>query len=129
MKIISQINNFITKLLIVISPRLGTAIIQDSKSKTYYEIGRNSKCYCESGEKYKNCHLLLNEKKGKKAVFYFDSNGEKKVKVFKGSNLDIPVQNTFNETDIGVAAGNPNGYCFEVKTFYNNGHRCTTLKK
>jgi hypothetical protein len=109
MRLISLINNILTRLLIVLSPRLGSAINQDSKNRTYYEIGRNSKCYCESGKKYKHCHLLLNEKKGKKAVFYIDSNGEKKVKTFKGTNLNIPVQNTFNETDIGVAAGNPRG--------------------
>jgi methionyl aminopeptidase len=31
------------------------------------EIGRNDRCYCGSGKKYKNCHLAEDEKRGRGA--------------------------------------------------------------
>ncbi|MBC36040.1 MAG: hypothetical protein CL663_08380 [Bacteroidetes bacterium] len=68
-----------------------------SKMLSYYSLGRNSKCYCDSGKKYKQCHLVGDEKKNKVAIFEVDQNGNKKVKLFKKGKVSVNVQGVFAE--------------------------------
>ena len=71
---------------------------------TYYSMGRNSKCYCDSGKKYKQCHLVGDEKKNKVAIVALDQDGNKKVKYFKKGNVKVPVYNTFSEVEVALGS-------------------------
>jgi len=52
-------------------------------SKEHVEIRRNEPCFCNSGRKFKNCHLSSVEKKGQIALYEFDKKTKKKeVKIY-----------------------------------------------
>ena len=76
----------------------------NNKKRNYEKIERNSYCYCNSGKKYKYCHLLKNEKRGKVAVKYLDSKGTEKIKLFTRQKFNIEVKNTFTEVEVGSGA-------------------------
>jgi hypothetical protein len=70
----------------------------------YKEFERNSICYCNSGKKYKQCHLIRNEKQGKVATKYTDRNGKEKIRIFSKEKFNIEVKNTFSEIDVAMGA-------------------------
>lgn len=69
------------------------------------EFERNDKCYCESGKKYKNCHLIKLQKKGKIALYSLDNNGKiNKIKILserKYRNQTIRFKTNLSGKDIG----------------------------
>lgn len=53
------------------------------ESKIYIELARNDKCFCNSGKKFKHCHLPHLDKKGKIALFEIDKHtGEKRTIIY-----------------------------------------------
>ncbi|NOU62235.1 SEC-C metal-binding domain-containing protein [Marinifilum caeruleilacunae] len=67
--------NFLRKLI--------RKLLSNQDSFEYKEFERNEKCYCESGKKYKQCHLPVLNKKGKLALHETNlSTGEKRVRIY-----------------------------------------------
>lgn len=62
-------NRLISKMFGAFSP---------SKPIFFIEIERNEKCFCNSGKKYKVCHLPELKKKGKIALYAIDENLQRK---------------------------------------------------
>ncbi|MFA8434484.1 MAG: SEC-C metal-binding domain-containing protein [Marinifilaceae bacterium] len=61
----------------------------DREEEFYYvKIERNEKCYCNSGKKYKNCHLPDHEKRSKLAVRkIYEQSGEVDIKIISVKRL------------------------------------------
>ncbi len=79
------------------------------KDEVYIEIQRNEPCFCNSGKKFKNCHLLALERKGKIALYVINKHtGKKKVKILlerKYRNTTIRFRTTLTGNDIGGPGG------------------------
>ncbi|MPQ48269.1 hypothetical protein GCQ56_14795 [Marinifilum sp. N1E240] len=77
----------------------------DKEDEHLVEIQRNDKCYCDSGKKYKNCHLIKLQKKGKIALYSIDKNGiNKRVEILskrKYKNQSIRFRTNLTGKDIG----------------------------
>lgn len=101
MKILAQI---ILKRLRYIIPRQKKFLSNKEEKYTITKVERNSLCYCNSGKKYKKCHLIKNSKKGKIAVKYTDSKGLVKIKLRSPAKYKIEVKNTFTEIEVGMGA-------------------------
>jgi hypothetical protein len=90
--------------------------------KEYVEISRNERCFCNSGKKYKNCHLMLLEKKGKIALYELDNKtNTKKIKMyskrkFKGISSKSPT--TLRGVDVKATNIALNDYNPEVHDIY-----------
>jgi len=69
------------------------------------ELQRNDKCYCDSGKKYKSCHLIKLQKKGKIALYVLDNVGvDRKVKILserKYRKQTIRFKTNLSGKDIG----------------------------
>jgi hypothetical protein len=111
------ITRFILSFLSFFSPKLKQFTQGDQNKYSYAEIERNSKCYCQSGEKYKHCHLIINQKHNEHALIQIDKFGNKKVVVFnknvadklKGkTDVDIELDETFSEMQVGLGAHSNN---------------------
>ncbi len=100
----NSLTHGIIKILTYIIPGLNKTKGDRQKEYKYENIGRNSSCYCNSGKKYKHCHLIKNEKKGKVAVKYWDSKGIERVKIFTKQKFNIEVKNTYTEIEVGMGA-------------------------
>jgi SEC-C motif len=99
--------------LSIFFPRLRRRVSESISDNKYIEIERNSKCYCESGKKYKHCHLAKNERKNKVALKQIEMSGNEKIVILskikasklKGnSETSIGVKNTFSEIDVAQGA-------------------------
>jgi len=65
---------------------------------------RNDKCYCDSCKKYKNCHFIKLQRKGKIALYSLDKDGDRKVKILserKYRNQTIRFKTNLSGRDIG----------------------------
>ena len=97
-------------------------LFNNSGSKEYVEIQRNEPCFCQSGKKYKNCHFLILDKKGKIALWEIDNNTQKKeVKIysrrkFKGISYKQPT--SLRGADVKATNIALNDYKPEVHDIY-----------
>ena len=77
----------------------------EQEEEQLIEFQRNDNCFCDSGKKYKNCHLIKLRKKGKMALYSVGKNGEsKKVKILserKYRNQTIRFTTNLSGKDIG----------------------------
>lgn len=95
-------------------PGLKKAIKQDEIGYQYRPVQRNEACYCESGRKYKRCHLLENSNNKEVALHEIAPNGKTNIVLVRQQVADqlrgirqqkIEVKQTFSSTEIGLAAG------------------------
>lgn len=99
----------IITFLSIFFPKLRKRVSESLSDNEYIDIERNSKCYCDSGKKYKQCHLIKNERKNKVALKQIEKSGNEKIVIvnkikaskLKGnSEANIGVKNTFSEIDV-----------------------------
>ncbi len=67
--------------------------LSKAKNLTDYDVNeleRNSKCYCKSGLKYKNCHLKINSNSNKIALRLIDKTGKQFIE-----EVNLEVFNNF----------------------------------
>jgi hypothetical protein len=83
---------------------------KNTEPKEYINLGRNELCYCNSGKKFKLCHLSSLEKKGKIAVYEIDiKTGAKKIRIFserKYKGITIKFETSLRGQDVGTGSGN-----------------------
>lgn len=88
--------NFITSVL--------HRLFKNIDSQDYVEIGRNESCYCKSGKKFKHCHFISLENKGKIALWEIDrETGNRKIKIYskrKYKGLTIRTKTTLRGVDV-----------------------------